>query len=106
MIYHVMAEADNLRIEHGLFAPENLLSLAVHIDDVAKQAIPIRMLFEGFGYPSQNTRAKTIVGVHNDDDVARSHARALVHGVVMAFVFFGNEDDLRIAADDIECFVL
>jgi hypothetical protein len=43
------AEAQDIVIVTGLFSPKNRLPILVHVHDIAKEAIPIRMLLKALG---------------------------------------------------------
>ena len=59
----VAAVANDLAVEDGFRAAENLVAIAIHEHDITEKSVPIRMLLEGLGDVAEDTRAIAIIGI-------------------------------------------
>src|SRR5678809_290699 len=83
-------------VEDGFLAPIDFLSLAVDVDDVAEQRIPMVMLGERASDRPQRARSEAIVGVQYVHDLSCGHRDALVHSVIVALVLLRDPPQVGI----------
>src|SRR5208337_1481887 len=63
VVDHIEAVTDDLAIETDLLPPEDFLAGTIHENDVAEQAVPLRVLVKGGGDFSEHARTVTIVRI-------------------------------------------
>ena len=92
---------EHIVIVGNLVAGVDQLPLAVHKGKITEDRVPFGMFREGAAHLVQDAGGETIVGIQNANHLPGGHANALVHGVVVALVFFGDPLQMRIRSHQV-----
>src|SRR5207237_4005928 len=96
------AEAQDVIVIASFLSTENLPAHSVHINDIAKKCVPIRVFGEGLRNFFKRSFAVTIIGIKNRDNISRRALDSFVHRMIMTTVSFRYPLQMRIGEQKID----